>query len=110
MPGGGRDRLDAQNRVSRFIALLLAAAAFCFAGGGAQALDYEFYRQGRETAVLVTGEFQYGDEKRFRREIQNAKPVSEVIFASPGGNVYAALAIGRGSTADKPAPAPAFTR
>lgn len=77
------------------VAALIASAALSFFSGGAQALDYEFYRQGGETAVLVTGEFQYGDEKRFRREILNAKPVSEVIFASPGGNVYAALAIGR---------------
>lgn len=81
--------------MSRFGALLMAAALACFAAGRAQALEYQLIPQGRETAVLVTGQFKYGDEKRFQREILAAKPVSEVIFASPGGNVYAALAIGR---------------
>jgi hypothetical protein len=75
--------------------ILPAVVALTVTTGPGQALEYQRIPQGRETAVLVSGEFLYGDEKGFRREINAAKPVSEVIFASPGGNVFAALEIGR---------------
>lgn len=65
------------------------------AAGPAAALEYQHIRRGGETVVVVTGEFNYGDEARFRREIQSASPVAEVVFASGGGNVVAALEIGR---------------
>lgn len=84
--------------IARVLAHVLIAAAALAAGLAASpalALEYQNIAQGRETAVLVSGEFNYGDEKRFRQVVLAAKPVSEVIFNSPGGNVFAALEIGR---------------
>lgn len=74
---------------------VVAFAVVAAPAAPARALEYQLIPQGRETAVLVSGEFSYGDEKRFKREVLAAKPVSEVIFASAGGNVFAALEIGR---------------
>lgn len=77
------------------LAAVLSGVVLSGAGSPAAALEYQRIPQGRETAILVTGQFRYGDEKQFRRIVLESKPVSEIIFASGGGNVYAALEIGR---------------
>ena len=46
------------------------------------------------TPIIVSGEFELGDEDRFENTVLNLKQ-GLVIFDSPGGNIYAGIGIGK---------------
>lgn len=77
----------------------LLSAASCLltvtASSPAAAIGVDQRVIGGQNIVLVTGEFQQQDGARFKRAMERAGRIDEVWFSSPGGNVMAALEIGR---------------
>jgi hypothetical protein len=77
---------------------LLAAFGLAAAAGPAGAVTIDVRtvdRDGGPTSVIVVeGEFVYGDEKAFIQAALNV-PEGFVVLSSPGGNVHAAIEIGK---------------
>lgn len=61
----------------------------------ASAITIEQRVVGGQSILMVTGEFQRPDGDKFKRAAERAGRIDEVWFSSPGGNVMAALEIGR---------------
>ncbi|RJF76432.1 hypothetical protein D3877_29035 [Azospirillum cavernae] len=61
----------------------------------ATAITLEQRSAAGQSILWVTGEFLQQDGPKFRRAVQQAGRIDEVWFSSPGGNVMAALEIGR---------------
>lgn len=78
----------------RLSAAVLAACAAAVPGT-AGALDFTEHVVGKERVLLVSGEFEKSDGKRFLRAVETAQRVDEVWLASPGGSAMAGLEIGR---------------
>lgn len=76
----------------------LSVAAFLLAGAAASsaaAITAEQRVVAGQSVLWVTGEFQYQDGAKFKRAVERAGRIDEVWFSSSGGNVMAALEIGR---------------
>ncbi len=57
-------------------------------------LNFTLIPSGRSNSILVWGEINKGDALRFSTAITAAKPINEILFYSPGGNLYEGLKIG----------------
>lgn len=79
----------------RVFPALVAASLGVWATSTAWALDVEGRDVNGRAIVFVSGEFKYGDATRFGRTLARFDRIDEVWFSSPGGNVTAALEIGR---------------
>lgn len=76
-------------------ALVAGGLAVTSLAAPAAAISVEPRAAGGQRVLLVTGEFKHQDDALFKRAVERAGRVDEVWFSSPGGNVMAALEIGR---------------
>lgn len=76
------------------LALGAMAAAVAVAALPANAAEMRVSKSSAGTAILVAGDFAYGDGERFERLSATTSRGATVIFDSPGGNLLAGLAIG----------------
>ncbi|MES2096888.1 MAG: hypothetical protein V4459_09010 [Pseudomonadota bacterium] len=70
------------------------AAAIAVAAVQAGAAEMRVAKTAAGTAILIAGDFAYGDGERFQQLSATAPRGATVIFDSPGGTLLAGLAIG----------------